>query len=74
MERLKIFVLNQFGPLDGEYNVFVDVPAVMGFFRRTGSRPHKFHLLATKGKRVLFIDRIDPGTLERTLNEFQIAK
>jgi hypothetical protein len=71
MESLKIFVLNQFGPLDGEYNVFVDVPSVMGFFRRTGTKPHRFHVLATKGKRVLFIDKIDPATLERTLNTFQ---
>lgn len=74
MERLKIFVLNQFGSLDGEYNVFVDVPSVMDFFRRTGTRVHRFHVLATKGKRVLFIDRIDPATLERQLNEFQIAR
>lgn len=71
MERLKIFVMNRLSEGDGIYTTYIDVQSVMGFLHRTG-RPQNFSVIATKGKRSLYIERLDAATLAKELNNFAI--
>ena len=71
MDRLKIFVLNRLSDGDGIYTTYIDVQSVMNFLHRTG-RPHNFSVMAVKGKRSLYIDRLDAATLAKDLNNFAI--
>jgi hypothetical protein len=71
MERLKIFVMNRLSEGDGIYTTYIDVQSVMNFLHRTG-RPQNFSVVATKGKRSLYIERLDAATLAKDLNNFAI--
>ena len=71
MDRLKIFVLNHLSQGDGIYTTYMDVQSVMNFLHRTG-RPQNFSIVATKGKRSLYIERLDAATLAKDLNNFTI--
>ena len=71
MERLKIFVLNRLSQGDGIYTTYSDVQSVMNFLHRTG-RPQNFSIVATKGKRSLYLERLDAATLAKDLNNFAI--
>lgn len=71
MDRLKIFVLNRLSQGDGIYTTYSDVQSVMGFLNRTG-RPQNFSIVATKGKRSLYFEKLDPATLAKDLNNFAI--
>jgi len=71
MDRLKIFVLNHLSQGDGIYTTYMDVQSVMNFLHRTG-RPQNFSVVATKGKRSLYIERLDAATLAKDLNNFAI--
>lgn len=71
MDRLKIFVLNRLSQGDGIYTTYSDVQSVINFLQRTG-RPQNFSIVATKGKRSLYIERLDAVTLAKDLNNFAI--
>lgn len=73
MERLKIFVINNIGQNDFIGCVYTDVQSVMNFLHRTG-RPQNFSIVATKGKRSLYIERLDAATLAKDLNNFAIQQ
>lgn len=65
--RLEIFVLNR--PSE-TYLSFIDIQSTIGFLQRTG-RIHNFSIAAHKGQKAIFIDRIDPVTIEQELGNFQ---
>jgi hypothetical protein len=67
MNRLEILVLNRSAEI---YTKYVDIPSVMGFLNRTG-RPNNFSIVAHKGPKAIFIERLDPATLVKILTEFQ---
>ena len=67
MNRLEILVLNKSAEV---YTRYVDIPSVMGFLGRTG-RPNNFSIVAHKGKKAIFIERLDPATLLKELTDFQ---
>jgi hypothetical protein len=71
MDRLKIFVINNIGQTDFIGTVYVDVQSVMNFLRRTG-RPQNFSIFAVKGKKSIYIERLDATTLSKELNDFAI--
>ncbi len=65
--RLEILILN----LPSEiYTTYIDVPSVLNFFARTGHINH-FSVVAHKGNKVIFIEKIDPLTLAKELTAFQ---
>lgn len=67
MNRLKLFCLNN--PSE-THTIYVDIPSLMSFLNRTG-RPKIFSVLAVKGNKSLFIDRINnPYELEMALHKF----
>jgi hypothetical protein len=67
MNRLTLFCLNRSAEI---FVTYVDVPSLMNFLLRTG-RPKIFSILAVKGNKSLFIDRIDnPRVLESQLIQF----
>jgi len=66
-ERLEILVLNQSAEV---YTRYVDVESVLLFLRRI-SRVHNFSIVAHKGKKAIFIEKLEPATLAKVLNEFQ---
>ncbi len=69
MNRLQIIVLDRRnGVIPSEY---IDIPELMSFLLRTG-RARSLQILATMGKRCLYIDKIDMTTLQKELTEFQI--
>jgi hypothetical protein len=70
MNRLQIFVLNHLSEGDGIFTTYIDTPNVISFLNRVG-RVNRFSILAVKGKRSLYIERLDPATLIKTLTEFQ---
>jgi hypothetical protein len=67
MNRLQILVLNKSAEI---YTSYIDIPSVMGFLSRTG-RPNNFAIVAHKGPKAIFIERLDPATLVKTLTDFQ---
>jgi len=70
MNRLKIIILNN--PA-GIFNDYVDVVSSINFLNRV-SNVRNFSIIAVKGKKSLFLDRLDQlGQLEITkqLNDFQ---
>lgn len=69
MNRLKLIVLNNPAEI---FTTYVTVADLINFLNRTG-RPRIFSVLAIKGNRSLFIDRIEnPLELEMELNDFAI--
>lgn len=69
MNRLEILILDRRnGVICQEY---IDVQSVMSFFHRSG-HVHRFNIVARKGKRALYIDKIDPLTITKELNDFAI--
>lgn len=68
MNRLEILLLDRKnGVICNEY---IDVVSVMMFLHRTG-HPNRFSVVARKGKKALFIDRVDIATLTKELTDFQ---
>ena len=67
MNRLEILVLNKSAEI---YTRYVDIPSVMGFLHRTG-RPNNFAIVAHKGPKAIFIEKLDPATLVKILTDFQ---
>jgi hypothetical protein len=67
MNRLEIILLDRAnGVITGEY---IDVQSVLMFFKRSlGVR--KLQIVARKGEKALFIDKIDPTTVVKKLNDF----
>jgi len=63
--------MNRLSEGDGIYTTYIDVQSVMNFLHRTG-RPQNFSVVATKGKRSLYIERLDAATLAKDLNNFAI--
>ena len=70
MNRLQIFVLNHLSEGDGIFTTYIDTTSVISFLTRVG-RVNRFSVLAVKGKRSLYIEKLDPATLVKTLTEFQ---
>ncbi len=68
MNRLEIFVLNK--PA-GIFTSYVDIPSVISFLARV-NRSNIFSILAHKGKKSIFIEKLDPATLLKELNDFNI--
>ena len=71
MNRLKIFVLNRLSEGDGIYTTYIDIPSVMAFLNRTG-HVNRFSIMAVKGKRSLYIEKLDPVSLVKLLSDFMI--
>jgi hypothetical protein len=65
--RLEILILNRSAEI---YTSYQDILSVMSFLNRTG-RVNNFSIVAHKGPRALFIDKLEPATLVKTLTEFQ---
>jgi hypothetical protein len=70
MNRLQVFVLNHLSEGDGIFTTYIDISSVMSFLNRVG-RVNRFSILAVKGKRSLYIEKLDPSTLLKQLTEFQ---
>ena len=70
MNRLQIFVLNHLSEGDGIFTTYIDTTSVISFLTRVG-RVNRFSVLAVKGKRSLYIEKLDTATLVKTLTEFQ---
>lgn len=69
MNRLKLFCLNNPAEI---YTPYSDVNSLINFLERTG-RCKIFSIVAVKGARSLFIERIDNVyELQRVLNEFAV--
>lgn len=68
MNRLKIYVLNK--PA-GVYNEYVDIPSLLSYLKRIGEYIHNYTVVATKGKKSLHFEKLDPATLIKELTEFQ---
>ena len=73
MDRLKIYVVNNVGGTDFIGSTYIDIPSMMNFFRRQ-RRINQFSIIATKGKRALHLDKIDPVTLVNELTTFANAQ
>ena len=73
MNRLQILVLNKTSDRDGVYTVYVDVPSAIAFLQRTGHL-HRYMIAAYMGKKSLFVERIDPATITKILNDFQVQR
>jgi hypothetical protein len=71
MNRLQILVLNKTSDRDGVYTVYVDVPSAIAFLQRTGHL-NRYMIVAHKGLKSLFIEKIDPATILKQLNDFQV--
>jgi hypothetical protein len=70
MNRLQIIVLDRKNGIIPHESI--DIPSLMSFLLRTG-RARSLQVLATIGKRSLFIERLDMTTLHKQLNDFQTA-
>lgn len=70
MNRLQIFVLNHLSEGDGIFTTYIDTTSVISFLTRVG-RVNRFSVLAVKGKRSLYIEKLEPSTLLKQLTEFQ---
>lgn len=66
MNRLEIIVVNN--PAD-TITRYVDVPSVISFLARV-NRSNIFSIYAHKGERSIFIEKLDPATLLKRLNDF----
>ncbi len=73
MDRLELYVLNRLSQFDGIYTTYIDIPSVMAFLNRTG-HVHRYSILAVKGPRSLFINRLDPATLVKQLSDFMVQR
>lgn len=49
---------------------FADVASLMSFLNRTG-RVNNYNLVARKGERAIFVEKITPIELQKKLNDFQ---
>lgn len=70
MNRLQIFVLNHLSEGDGIFTTYIDTTSVISFLTRVG-RVNRFSVLAVKGKRSLYIEKLEPSTLLKQLTDFQ---
>ncbi len=67
MNRLKIFCLNNPAEI---FTTYPSIPDLMNFINRTG-RPGIFSVMAVKGARTLFIEKITaPNDLIKRLTDF----
>ena len=71
MDRLELYVLNRLSQFDGIYTAYVSIPDVMAFLNRTG-HVNRFSIMAVKGKRSLYIEKLDPVSLVKLLSDFMI--
>lgn len=68
MNRLEILLLDRKnGVICNEY---VDTTSLLNFLHRSGNI-HRYQVVARKGKKAIYIDRIDPTTIGKELTEFQ---
>lgn len=67
MNRLEIIVLNR---PSGIFTTYVDIPSVLSFLARV-NRSNIFSILAHKGKKSIYIEKLEPATLAKELNDFQ---
>jgi hypothetical protein len=67
MNRFEILVLNTAAEV---YTKYCSIADCMSFLRRIG-RTNNFSIVVHKGKRSLFIEKLDPATLAKELNDFQ---
>lgn len=65
--RMEILILNRSAEV---YTTYADILSVMSFLNRTG-RVNNFSIVAHKGPRSIFIEKLEPATLVKTLTEFQ---
>ena len=70
MDRLKIFVINNVGDSDFIGSTYIDVASVLAFLRRQ-RHIHHFSIIAIKGKRSLYIEKIDSLNTAKDLINFQ---
>ena len=66
MNRLEIFVLYRAAET---YTKYIDIPSVMSFLNRTG-RVNQFSIVAHKGGKAIYIEKLEPATLMKQLNDF----
>jgi hypothetical protein len=66
MNRLEILVLNKSAEV---YTRYCSIDDTISFLRRV--RIHNFSIVAHKGRKAIFIERIDPSTLVKELTDFQ---
>ncbi len=67
MNRLEILILDRRnGIICQEY---IDVQSVLGFLHRSG-HIHRFSVVARRGKKALFFDKIDLATFPKEVNDF----
>lgn len=69
MDRLKLYVVNHVGGTDFVGSTYIDIQSMMDFFRRQ-RRINHFSIIATKGKKALHLEKIDPATLVKDLTTF----
>ena len=67
MNRLKILVLHK----SGTFNEFIDIQSMLGYLHRCGHL-NNFQVVATKGRRAIFFEKIDVVDLIKDIGEFQI--
>ena len=66
--RLEILVLDRRnGIISSEY---IDVQSLLGFLNRSGN-VHRYQVVARKGKKAIFFDKLDPNELVKEINSFQ---
>jgi hypothetical protein len=66
-DRLEIIVLNKPADIHTRY---VTIQDVMNFLQRVG-RINIFEICAHKGRKSIFISKIDPATIVKELTDFQ---
>lgn len=66
--RLEILVLDRRnGIISSEY---IDVQSLIKYLERTGNI-HRYQVVARKGKKAIYFDRLDPHELTKEIQEFQ---
>lgn len=70
MNRLEILVINRLSKNDGVFTSYVDIPSVINFLARTNYAT-RFSIVARKGNRSIFLEKLDPSTLSKQLLAFQ---
>jgi hypothetical protein len=70
MNRFEILILDRRnGIICSEH---MDVSSTLSFFHRSG-RAHHFQVVARKGDKAIFIEKIDPATIAKILNDFNLS-
>ena len=71
-DRLELLVLNKSGEI---YTKYIDIPSVIAFLNRVGTRIRNYAVVAHVGKCSIFIDDITTEKeLTKELNNFAIQR